>query len=227
MKKINKKLIILPALALIFGLVGYGVSSAQVTSGFGAVAAPFTIQMDVGDRGPEVTKLQTFLAGNSSIYPEGLVTGYYGPLTEAAVMRFQSAYGISTAGRVGPQTLAQLNTLVSGGAVGIGDNRAPIIYGVAVNRTAGTATVSWNTDELTRNTIHYDNKPLTFFETSGPKISPFISGVEIAGSTTFSSNSHSLGLTNLVPGTTYYYIIKSVDQAGNVTVTWPASFVAL
>lgn len=52
----------------------------------------------------EVTKLQQFLAQDKTIYPEALVTGYFGPKTEAAVKRFQSQNGISPVGIVGPQT---------------------------------------------------------------------------------------------------------------------------
>ena len=42
-----------------------------------------------GSTGDEVRKLQEFLKQFPDIYPEGLVTGYFGPLTEAAVGRFQ------------------------------------------------------------------------------------------------------------------------------------------
>ena len=41
------------------------------------------------DTGGDVTRLQRFLAGDPSIYPEGRITGYYGSLTVAAVKRFQ------------------------------------------------------------------------------------------------------------------------------------------
>src|SRR3989344_6823903 len=37
----------------------------------------------------EVTKLQQFLKSQSNVYPEGLVTGFFGALTEQAVQRFQ------------------------------------------------------------------------------------------------------------------------------------------
>lgn len=53
----------------------------------------------------EVTKLQQFLArGDQSIYPEALITGYFGTKTEAAVKRFQSQSGVSAIGVVGPKT---------------------------------------------------------------------------------------------------------------------------
>ncbi len=46
-----------------------------------------------GLRSPEVSCLQEFLkAQGSEIYPEGLITGFFGPLTQAAVMRFQEKY---------------------------------------------------------------------------------------------------------------------------------------
>lgn len=40
----------------------------------------------------EVKKLQQFLATDPSLYPKGLVTGVYGPLTVAAVSNFQTKY---------------------------------------------------------------------------------------------------------------------------------------
>ncbi|MBI2610333.1 peptidoglycan-binding protein [Candidatus Kaiserbacteria bacterium] len=64
----------------------------------------------------EVSKLQQFLAQDSSVYPSGFVTGYFGPMTEAAVQRWQAAHGIVSSGSadttgygyVGPKTRAAL-----------------------------------------------------------------------------------------------------------------------
>ena len=38
-----------------------------------------------GARGPQVEDLQNILKSDPAIYPEGLTTGYYGPLTKRAV----------------------------------------------------------------------------------------------------------------------------------------------
>lgn len=68
-----------------------------------------------GDQNEEVRLLQTFLAEDPMVYPEGQVSGYFGPLTQRAVERFQEKYGIvttpATSGLVGPQTRAKLNEL--------------------------------------------------------------------------------------------------------------------
>jgi len=61
--------------------------------------------------GTEVRYLQKVLALDPKIYPEGRVSGYFGPLTEAAVKRFQKKYGIRTTGEVGPLTRTKLNEL--------------------------------------------------------------------------------------------------------------------
>lgn len=78
--------------------------------------APFTKQMQRGSQNSQVSELQTFLAQDPAIYPEGFVTGYFGAATVRAVGRFQIRYGIATAGGsgygiVGPKTRAKLNAL--------------------------------------------------------------------------------------------------------------------
>jgi len=51
-----------------------------------------TKDLKAGDEGTEVEILQTWLAEDIKIYPEGTITGYYGGLTEKAVARFQQKY---------------------------------------------------------------------------------------------------------------------------------------
>jgi peptidoglycan hydrolase-like protein with peptidoglycan-binding domain len=63
----------------------------------------------------EVKILQEILATDPDIYPEGLITGMFGPLTEKAVKKFQQKFGIESVGNVGPKTLAKLNELLKEG----------------------------------------------------------------------------------------------------------------
>lgn len=70
--------------------------------------------------GSQVSQLQMFLAQDRSIYPLGMVTGYFGYNTKSAVQNFQSRYGIANArsagyGVVGPQTRNLIRSLCSGG----------------------------------------------------------------------------------------------------------------
>jgi peptidoglycan hydrolase-like protein with peptidoglycan-binding domain len=80
------------------------------------VTGCFTKDLSKGMKDAEVTTLQQVLKTDSSIYPEGLVTGYFGSLTEAAVKKFQAKYGITQTGTVGPVTRAKLNALYCGTA---------------------------------------------------------------------------------------------------------------
>lgn len=64
-----------------------------------------------GIKNSSVSTLQSDLSNDSSIYPEKLVTGYFGSLTLRAVKRFQVKYGIIQTGYVGPLTRAKLNEL--------------------------------------------------------------------------------------------------------------------
>lgn len=58
--------------------------------------------MSLGGSGPLVTTLQDDLATLG--YFSGVSTGYFGSVTEDAVIRFQQDAGISADGRVGPGT---------------------------------------------------------------------------------------------------------------------------
>ncbi|RJR14077.1 hypothetical protein C4585_01270 [Candidatus Parcubacteria bacterium] len=86
--------------------------------------------LGVGSSGDDVTRLQQFLARDPSIYPERNISGYYGPLTEAAVKRWQARFNIVSSGtpattgygQVGPRTAAAMSLQCStyGGGVGTG-----------------------------------------------------------------------------------------------------------
>jgi len=86
-------------------------------------AERLTQDLKYGIRGEEVVLLQTWLARDKSIYPEGLVTGFFGSLTESAVIRFQEKYAEDVlafweltkgTGFVGSTTRAKLNQLHEG-----------------------------------------------------------------------------------------------------------------
>ena len=72
--------------------------------------------LSFGSEGEDVTRLQQFLASSTSYYPQGLVTGYYGHLTEDAVQRWQAAHNIVTNGTpdttgyglIGPRTRGEI-----------------------------------------------------------------------------------------------------------------------
>jgi hypothetical protein len=65
-----------------------------------------TRDLSLGAQGADVSQLQSLLSQDPTIYPQGSITGYFGPLTQQAVIRFQEKYGISASatGFVGPIT---------------------------------------------------------------------------------------------------------------------------
>ena len=73
-----------------------------------SVSPVFNSDLEPGMRGEDVSRLQELLARDPEIYPEGMVSGYYGPLTAQAVRRFQAKHGLPSPGRLGPQTRAKI-----------------------------------------------------------------------------------------------------------------------
>ncbi len=77
---------------------------------------PITANLYLGISGPSVSCLQEVLRNEGAdIYPQGLVTGYFGSLTRSAVVRFQKKYAILQTGFVGPLTRAKINALLPNG----------------------------------------------------------------------------------------------------------------
>ncbi|QQR65283.1 peptidoglycan-binding protein [Candidatus Kaiserbacteria bacterium] len=60
--------------------------------------------LEEGMTDTDITKLQELLATDPTIYPEGRKTGYFGPLTKEAVMRFQTRHGLEVTGKVNGET---------------------------------------------------------------------------------------------------------------------------
>jgi len=193
--------------------------------------AAITTQLDLGDRDSEVTELQTYLATNANIYPEGLVTGYFGQLTKAAVERFQTAQGIISEGtpattgygRVGPQTMARINILLGSGGDQTAWDTSPILSTPTVQKTDTNATFVWTSNEPTQGQVYLSNVPLQFNEATGPRQQPYVSG-NLALDAGGLQTSHTVTVSNLQANTTYYYLVRGVDNVGNMSMIWPSSF---
>jgi hypothetical protein len=80
------------------------------------------------------------------------------------------------------------------------DQTAPVISSVATSPTPGAATVTWTTDENSTSKVVYGTSP-----TSLP-LQATVGGLV---------KSHSVPLSGLTQGATYYYRVTSVDAAGN------------
>lgn len=183
---------------------------------------PITSQLDFGNQNQNVTNLQIFLAANPSIYPEGIVSGYYGPLTEAAVKRFQSQYGISPVGRVGPLTMTKINNLiVNGGWNGTADISGPQFYSVNKTIASNSATFTWTTNENATAKIFYYTNWITMNEGDINSVGFGATNGYTAVNDGVARTSQQVTITGLQPNTLYHYVVVATDQSGNVSVWDP------
>ncbi len=122
----------------------------QATSGTGtgsAASTTFTRDLTMGSRGTDVKALQQFLNNNgytvasSGVGSSGNETEYFGSLTKAAVMKYQTAKGISpVAGYFGPLTRLSVNT-TTGTGTGTGSDTTGVVVpatGIAVSVSSAT-----------------------------------------------------------------------------------------
>ncbi len=178
-------------------------------------------QLQLGSKGADVSSLQSFLGEDPTIYPQGLVTGYFGSLTKSAVSNFQSRNGIATFGRVGPATLTVINEQMAGGVDAGANISAPIITSAGVsNISKSTATINWYTNENAKGLVYYSTSPLSLGE--------HLNSVDVSGNTAMVDTNYrtnqTVTLQNLQPNTTYYYLAYVTGISGRVSITWPAIF---
>ncbi len=93
--------------------------------------------------GGDVSRLQQYLAADPVLYPEGLVTGFYGPATAKAVGRYQESKGISKTGTVGPITLTAIRCTPDNGSSDLFtatpvSGTAPLLVRFATNKNVTT-----------------------------------------------------------------------------------------
>lgn len=192
-----------------------------------ASAETLNRQLEIGMSGSDVSALQTFLALDQTIYPQGLVTGYFGSLTKSAVSNFQARNGIDTVGRVGPITLSVLNAQMAGGISVGADLVAPLITSLNITNTKTSASVSWNTDSLARGKVYYSTSPImlsnTFDQTGIHSVEPGVSGI-LAQYDGASKTYHNVNINGLSPNTRYYYLVEVLDSSNNASITGPSSF---
>ncbi|MBI2919215.1 MAG: S8 family serine peptidase [Chloroflexi bacterium] len=91
------------------------------------------------------------------------------------------------------------------------DNRGPAISNVATTTAGTSATVSWVTDEAADSTVEYGTTPAL--------------GSVAADAALVTS--HSLAVSGLAPATTYFYVVKSKDPAGNLSDSAAQTFTTL
>lgn len=181
-------------------------------------SAALTRQLQIGMSGADVSQLQTFLAEDPSVYPQGLVTGYFGSLTKAAVARFQLKNGISAIGRVGPQTMAAINARLGG----VSSSNVPVIGSITMLPTNSQAVVSWNTSVPASAIVYYSASPISIAEATEVSLVN-VGGTSVIANVTLTT-SHSATLTGLSANTTYYYVVYVRDSSGTEHITWPKTF---
>lgn len=96
-------------------------------------------EFGVGATSEEIKNLQKILATDPSIYPEGMVTGYFGPLTSKAVSRLQTKYQLENRGLLTSETRDFINSILE--AYGIEDAIIPADF-----LTSGPARIKFETE---------------------------------------------------------------------------------
>lgn len=85
-----------------------GAGGTTVSTGY-----TYHTNLTIGSRGTDVVQLQQFLVGKGFLtMPAGVAYGYFGPLTQSALARYQASVGIAPAvGYFGPITRGHMNAM--------------------------------------------------------------------------------------------------------------------
>lgn len=143
-------------------------------AGFARASCPnLTRNLYKGLSHTEVSQLQKFLAEDSEIYSEGVISGYFGSLTETALKRWQTKYGIESVGILGPVTRAKIAELCKENKI-----EPPLLPAVKQNQPLFAPTVEF----ITPPPLAKEEPKINFKAngSSGPLTLPYGSSVKLS-----------------------------------------------
>ena len=203
-----------------------------------------------GMSGEDVTLLQEILATDIDVYPEGLVTGYFGPLTRNAVKRFQKIADIEQVGQVGPITTARINKLLVEGAGQSGKVPPGLLIAPGIRQKLGftpqtlpgqkfppgiakklgvsgaTATDITATSAGITWTTNVEANSSVWYSTITPLVVTTTESTMNAFSDELVLN-HYITLSNLIQDTVYYFIVNSADETDYNEISNEKTFTTL
>ena len=140
-----------------------------------------TRSLSRGISGNDVLRLQTFLARDPFIYPEAVLSGYFGPLTERAVQRWQVKFGVISSGPgygiAGPRTAAAIAVQCAGGSVGLPEVTVGGFISVSPIQGAAPLTVSVTATVNTPNSCAASVYTLDYGDGTAPQQIPISAGM--------------------------------------------------
>ena len=179
-------------------------------------SAQSSAALQMGMSGASVTNLQNILKSDPSIYPQGLVTGYFGAATQGAIIKIQAKYGLPQTGIVDAATLqvifpsnVQLKVISPNGGESWDKS---INHTILWQVTIGPLVV--NGQQLTPASSSSPNNVMT-----SPSIAPFYDNVSIdLIRDSDSSFRYHIGTTNLYQTQFNFQIPDSIQNAGDYRV---------
>lgn len=159
----------------------------------------------------EVPVTETSYNRNHAIHIPGLIfsTAYYYEIT--------CTDNLSNVVNSEEKNFTTLETQVGESEAVTADTTAPGISGVSASGTTGeTMTVTWDTDEVANSLVGYGLTSGKYENMAGNSL--------VNGIVDNYVTSHEVIINNLTPSTKYYYIVISVDAAGNVTQSSESTF---
>jgi hypothetical protein len=124
------------------------------------VGMTFTSDLTIGSTGAEVSALQQWLVSQGYLaMPAGVAYGYFGPLTQSALAKYQAEAGISpAAGYFGPITRARLNAMAGTTPTVPGTTPTTPGAGITTPGVEGTLTVTSNNSGLVSTVYEGDSR---------------------------------------------------------------------
>jgi hypothetical protein len=155
---------------------------------------------------------KTVSGGIQNVYPDTYDL-YVAVKNGGGVVKFDGTKSVTVA--KGPNSTV-ISLVVKTGSIQIqvnGDATAPNITSGPSYTVSGTdVTVTWTTDEQATSAVCYS-------QTQGFDYQSSLSWAPLGGDLTADHTSHSVTISGLTDGATYYYVVVSADASGNLKVS--------